>query len=160
MTNGVCHMENGKCFSFYSCRSASTGSRREELTAGYSPKIKPTAAETPNDMAIEFQVTSVFHSAYIATTRETTKPKTTPINPPTKLIVRASIKNCCQMSRRRAPRLRRTPISRVRSRMLADRKSTRLNSSHLGISYAVFCLKKKKNIKMFATCKDRHTIRC
>src|SRR5258705_4488179 len=27
-----------------------------------------------------------------------------------------------------------------------DRKSTRLNSSHLGISYAVFCLKKKKNI--------------
>src|SRR5262245_63093062 len=27
---------------------------------------------------------------------------------------------------------------------LKDRKSTRLNSSHLGISYAVFCLKKKK----------------
>src|SRR5947199_7249202 len=27
-----------------------------------------------------------------------------------------------------------------------DRKSTRLNSSHLGISYAVFCLKKKKVI--------------
>src|SRR5262245_65578314 len=27
---------------------------------------------------------------------------------------------------------------------MADRKSTRLNSSHLGISYAVFCLKKKK----------------
>src|SRR5262245_64330619 len=26
---------------------------------------------------------------------------------------------------------------------LIDRKSTRLNSSHLGISYAVFCLKKK-----------------
>src|SRR5205814_489115 len=28
---------------------------------------------------------------------------------------------------------------------IADRKSTRLNSSHLGISYAVFCLKKKKH---------------
>src|SRR5262245_51837283 len=28
-----------------------------------------------------------------------------------------------------------------------DRKSTRLNSSHLGISYAVFCLKKKKHKK-------------
>src|SRR5438045_7327485 len=27
---------------------------------------------------------------------------------------------------------------------MRDRKSTRLNSSHLGISYAVFCLKKKK----------------
>src|SRR3712207_7227227 len=28
---------------------------------------------------------------------------------------------------------------------MADRKSTRLNSSHANISYAVFCLKKKKN---------------
>src|SRR5437868_8786019 len=28
---------------------------------------------------------------------------------------------------------------------LGDRKSTRLNSSHVSISYAVFCLKKKKN---------------
>src|SRR3712207_7268596 len=28
---------------------------------------------------------------------------------------------------------------------VADRKSTRLNSSHANISYAVFCLKKKKN---------------
>src|SRR2546426_1808708 len=32
----------------------------------------------------------------------------------------------------------------VRPRRGADRKSTRLNSSHLVISYAVFCLKKKK----------------
>src|SRR5262245_65017493 len=31
-----------------------------------------------------------------------------------------------------------------RKRHRGDRKSTRLNSSHLGISYAVFCLKKKK----------------
>src|SRR5690625_5489748 len=29
--------------------------------------------------------------------------------------------------------------------ILLDRKSTRLNSSHVAISYAVFCLKKKKN---------------
>src|SRR5437868_12944909 len=28
---------------------------------------------------------------------------------------------------------------------IPDRKSTRLNSSHVSISYAVFCLKKKKN---------------
>src|SRR3712207_9297327 len=33
----------------------------------------------------------------------------------------------------------------VLSEPLADRKSTRLNSSHANISYAVFCLKKKKN---------------
>src|SRR5437899_8810352 len=36
-----------------------------------------------------------------------------------------------------------------------DRKSTRLNSSHLGISYAVFCLKKKKKKK--ATTIQRYT---
>src|SRR5437899_5046845 len=35
-----------------------------------------------------------------------------------------------------------------------DRKSTRLNSSHLGISYAVFCLKKKKNITLTAELRD------
>src|SRR2546426_6081230 len=38
-----------------------------------------------------------------------------------------------------------------------DRKSTRLNSSHLVISYAVFCLKKKKNKKsnQLKGCSDR-----
>src|SRR5205814_8771498 len=36
-----------------------------------------------------------------------------------------------------------------------DRKSTRLNSSHLGISYAVFCLKKKKKKKKNITTKSR-----
>src|SRR5471030_520263 len=42
----------------------------------------------------------------------------------------------------------RSPAGRAPIRFLPkpvpDRKSTRLNSSHLGISYAVFCLKKKK----------------
>src|SRR5690625_2338476 len=32
-----------------------------------------------------------------------------------------------------------------RGGLMADRKSTRLNSSHVAISYAVFCLKKKNN---------------
>src|SRR2546426_4793184 len=34
----------------------------------------------------------------------------------------------------------------------ADRESTRLNSSHLVISYAVFCLKKKNNLKIHPVC--------
>src|SRR3712207_7263020 len=34
---------------------------------------------------------------------------------------------------------------RLLARRKTDRKSTRLNSSHANISYAVFCLKKKKN---------------
>src|SRR5699024_11787307 len=37
------------------------------------------------------------------------------------------------------------PIDRFINRDTSDRKSTRLNSSHVSISYAVFCLKKKKN---------------
>src|SRR5256885_6615926 len=45
-----------------------------------------------------------------------------------------------KLHRREQPRLA-TELPRDR----ADRKSTRLNSSHLVISYAVFCLKKKKN---------------
>src|SRR2546422_7645459 len=43
---------------------------------------------------------------------------------------------------RTVPRRSRGAIPRSRT---ADRKSTRLNSSHGYISYAVFCLKKKKN---------------
>src|SRR5690554_214457 len=35
--------------------------------------------------------------------------------------------------------------------VVADRKSTRLNSSHVRISYAVFCLKKKKKKKIQKT---------
>src|SRR5205807_6734827 len=38
-------------------------------------------------------------------------------------------------------------VRQLHGRLRGDRKSTRLNSSHLVISYAVFCLKKKKNKK-------------
>src|SRR5438477_1890739 len=46
-----------------------------------------------------------------------------------------------------AQRLR-LPVHARRSALhrAADRKSTRLNSSHMSISYAVFCLKKKKTL--------------
>src|ERR1035441_10976383 len=39
----------------------------------------------------------------------------------------------------------RAPSRPVTAGRTSDRKSTRLNSSHLGISYAVFCLKKTEN---------------
>src|SRR5207302_8951711 len=42
-----------------------------------------------------------------------------------------------------APPPRLTTLAAVSPRVEADRKSTRLNSSHVKISYAVFCLKKK-----------------
>src|SRR2546430_12918912 len=44
------------------------------------------------------------------------------------------------------------PHSRIAA-AIRDRKSTRLNSSHSQISYAVFCLKKKKNQEL----NQRHT---
>src|SRR3712207_8159785 len=42
------------------------------------------------------------------------------------------------------------PLSRT-----IDRKSTRLNSSHANISYAVFCLKKKNNVISYHTTTTR-----
>src|SRR5699024_12849967 len=58
---------------------------------------------------------------------------------------------------RKAPKLRfkgfsddweQRNISKIAIVNPKDRKSTRLNSSHVSISYAVFCLKKKKNNNM------------
>src|SRR3712207_7242038 len=54
--------------------------------------------------------------------------------------------------RRRALADRRNrAVGRGRALAREDRKSTRLNSSHANISYAVFCLKKKKSVLSTAT---------
>src|SRR5699024_12348852 len=53
--------------------------------------------------------------------------------------------------RRPCPGQTTCPVSRSR----LDRKSTRLNSSHVSISYAVFCLKKKKNKNQNRTHKSK-----
>src|SRR6266702_790153 len=52
-----------------------------------------------------------------------------------------------RVSERNGVRIVRVPSTAYERRRLSrrDRKSTRLNSSHVAISYAVFCLKKKKN---------------
>src|SRR3989442_9130183 len=55
--------------------------------------------------------------------------------------------------RRTADRRRAGGSRRVRP---GDRKSTRLNSSHVRISYAVFCLKKKKNNKYSKDCEREY----
>src|SRR5256885_8666274 len=59
---------------------------------------------------------------------------------------RAGGGNPAPRRRRADPRRRRLPAA-ARGEPGGDRKSTRLNSSHLVISYAVFCLKKKKKHK-------------
>src|SRR5205807_7574964 len=58
-------------------------------------------------------------------------------------------------SLKRSSRPRATPCC-FESSDSRDRKSTRLNSSHLVISYAVFCLKKKKKKKLTNTTPDTH----
>src|SRR5258708_24588293 len=66
-------------------------------------------------------------------------PHPDPAPRPTLPLPRPTWSSCRGRGRGRAPR---SPPPRVGRR--PDRKSTRLNSSHQIISYAVFCLKKKK----------------
>src|SRR5205809_3978424 len=49
-------------------------------------------------------------------------------------------------------------LTKRHERLAEDRKSTRLNSSHGYISYAVFCLKKKKKIKKNTTINNTHNL--
>src|SRR5689334_24233891 len=46
-------------------------------------------------------------------------------------------------------------VPALKSSLETDRKSTRLNSSHSSISYAVFCLKKKKRSLHVVSCGQR-----
>src|SRR2546426_7901060 len=60
------------------------------------------------------------------------------------LLVSRSIGKLTTKRRTQAPSSQRIAVRASVAKYLQDRKSTRLNSSHLVISYAVFCLKKKK----------------
>src|SRR3712207_6975307 len=66
---------------------------------------------------------------------------------PVEVVVRGD-ERCCRAELGTGWHLDRSRRGRSRHRVaragLEDRKSTRLNSSHANISYAVFCLKKKK----------------
>src|SRR5260221_6561654 len=62
---------------------------------------------------------------------------------------RASDTRAADGRRRHGVGVRRTRTRVLRARRLGDRKSTRLNSSHTVISYAVFCLKKKKYVRSY-----------
>src|ERR1035441_10300653 len=72
-------------------------------------------------------------------------PSTAPLE--TRCLVQLRIPSRCPRSMR-TNFLKGSSRERMAERIhFSDRKSTRLNSSHLGISYAVFCLKKKKKNK-------------
>src|SRR5690349_24064264 len=80
--------------------------------------------------------------------RSTLFPYTTLFRSETGVSIAAARKRCATPSVLNMP-----PWANIRSSFTpsaycsTDRKSTRLNSSHVEISYAVFCLKKKKNNK-------------
>src|SRR6266498_692380 len=67
---------------------------------------------------------------------------------------RSEIRNCSDFLRRQIELINPPVVATLGA--VADRKSTRLNSSHVRISYAVFCLKKKKK-KIMHTVTARKT---
>src|SRR2546428_4744728 len=84
-----------------------------------------------------FPYTTLFRSASDALIRGTAKLPATDLTPPAHTI-----------GRRTDEAIRAGVLLGTADRLVGDRKSTRLNSSHDQISYAVFCLKKKNNIKL------------
>src|SRR5262245_64558486 len=75
------------------------------------------------------------------------RPPRSTLFPYTTLFRSRHARGLARHARRRDRRRPHAPLRAARAAHAVaggDRKSTRLNSSHLGISYAVFCLKKKK----------------
>src|SRR5258708_20984488 len=64
----------------------------------------------------------------------------------------------CQPAERRAPRQQPSCRNGSAAPETLDRKSTRLNSSHQIISYAVFCLKKKKTTNYISSSRIEHLL--
>src|SRR2546422_4768724 len=62
-------------------------------------------------------------------------------------LFRSLVRNSAARANRRAVFAKQVIARQANLRHVIDRKSTRLNSSHGYISYAVFCLKKKKNTR-------------
>src|SRR3712207_8111480 len=89
-----------------------------------------------------FPYTTLFRSARRPTGG--LAPAEPPGRAPVVRVTRGSLERCVQ-GRRGVQRCRRQRGHRGVALCDEDRKSTRLNSSHANISYAVFCLKKKKN---------------
>src|SRR3712207_7447561 len=94
-----------------------------------------------------FPYTTLFRSLYVARYNANGTGQWIPLdlNAPTNPIPPSVLASTEIAAIGRATRSGRLPLPR-------DRKSTRLNSSHANISYAVFCLKKKKNNKLHYFC--------
>src|SRR5690349_24025790 len=82
------------------------------------------------------------------------RPPRSTLFPYTTLFRSVRDEHCARRGRRLDQVCRRAQRFGHRALDREDRKSTRLNSSHVEISYAVFCLKKKKKKEIFETHKN------
>src|SRR6267143_389002 len=98
-----------------SARSAVIGSSRAARLAGYTPATIPTPAPSTTPTTMDHGATAAGSGVRAATAPASPIPSATPPAAPTRASVVASTRNCRRMSRRRAPRDMRMPISRVRS---------------------------------------------
>src|SRR3712207_8433910 len=89
-----------------------------------------------------FPYTTLFRSSPV-------RPRGRPARPPaTRIVRRRAVRPTPPGgSPGRRPHGATTTTTDLEVHEVADRKSTRLNSSHANISYAVFCLKKKKEVE-------------
>src|SRR5438045_6550362 len=94
-------------------------------------------------LATLFPYTTLFRSNLDVRRRAATARLRRLVNHDSRMRQRRALAFAAGREQERAHARRKTHADRVHGRL--DRKSTRLNSSHLGISYAVFCLKKKKH---------------
>src|SRR5690625_3329843 len=114
----------------------SSGPRRDHTGPGSAPATasRDDPARTPDDAALREAVEAVSETGPDRGLLDDDIPSATdhPFAPRT-------------LTHAMAARARQLGLQLPKPR-LRDRKSTRLNSSHVAISYAVFCLKKKKKL--------------
>src|SRR2546430_10145215 len=82
-----------------------------------------------------------------------------PVRPPISRLPRTENMTAGSVGARAAPRTPAIVQSKSKKAWAKDRKSTRLNSSHSQISYAVFCLKKKKDHQHHSQLIEHHEAR-
>src|SRR5207245_4083070 len=91
-----------------------------------------------------FPYTTLFRSLFPRHLQDLADPirEVVPVHlPPTSSSRRLSLQHATHIRRAHRGQLRVTGLASLECRQVRDRKSTRLNSSHGSISYAVFCLK-------------------
>jgi len=100
---------------FYSLLSASIGFRLAALIAGVYPNISPIATDTLNEIITAFKLAGDEIFINLPMVGLAIQPSTIPSEPPSVLVTKASITNCCSITPFLAPSAFLIPISLVLS---------------------------------------------